>query len=240
MTRPMRTAILLSFLAVATTACAVRLGGPSPEGYDVVAISELRLADAVAVAEKITSAGAEIVLLAAERQDSAWFVAVAGNARLGLSGPGATTGRGYAFLTNLEILGDTSLVLPVPDGGSVHMHDALYKIDDDRNIDLMIVRIDAPEVRAGVRTLLNYMATDVPADAPLVLAFDGPTPELADSAVAMMLATLGDGSECREEPQSAEPSLRLMYGPSARVRCLSARNLPGDLPGIVARLEVSR
>jgi hypothetical protein len=120
------------------------------------------------------------------------------------------------------------------------MHDALYRIDEHRNIDLMIVRIDAPDVRAGVRTLLNYMATDVPADAPLVLAFDGPAPELADSAAVMMLATLGDASECRDEPQAAEPSVRLLYGPSARVRCLSARNLPGDQPGIVARLEVGR
>jgi hypothetical protein len=56
----------------------------------------------------------------------------------------------------------------------------------------------------------------------------------------MMLATLGDASECRDEPQAAEPSLRLLHGPSARVRCLSARNLPGDQPGIVARLEVGR
>lgn len=240
MIRHLRIAILLPLFSIAAASCAVRLGGPSPEEYDVVAISELRAADAVEVAERITRAGADIVLLAAERQDSAWFVAVAGNARLGLSGPGATTGRGYAFLTNLEILGDTSLVLPVVGGGSVHMHDALYKIDDNRNIDLMLVRIDAPDLRAGVRTLLNYIATDVPADAPLLLAFDGPAPELADSAATMMRATIGDASECRAEPQAPEPTVRLLYGPSARVRCLSARNLPGDQPGIVARLEVGR
>jgi hypothetical protein len=218
----------------------VRLGGPSPEEYDVVAISALRNADAVEVAERITSAGAEIALLAAERQDSAWFVAVAGNARLALSGPGATSGRGYAFMTNLEILGDTSLVLPVDGGGSVHMHDALYKIDENRNIDLMLVRIETGDLRAGVRTLLNYIATDVPADAPLLLAFDGPTPELADSAATMMRATIGDASECREQASAPEPTVRLLYGPSARVRCLSARNLPGDQAGIVARLEVGR
>ena len=239
MTRPARTALLVTLLAVSVAACAVRLGGPSPEEFDVAALFEPLNADAVAVAERIRAAGAEIVLLAAERQDSAWFTAVAGNAQLGLSGPGTTTGRGYAFLTNLEILGDTSLVLPVDGGGSVHMHDALYRIDEDRNIDLMLVRLEGPDLRATVRRLLNYIATDVPADAPLVLALDGPTAAAADSAAAMIRATIGDASECREDDQTAAPAVRLLYGPSARVRCLSARNLTGAATGIVARLEVA-
>jgi hypothetical protein len=240
MTRHVRTASLLPLLALVFTACAVRLGGPSPEEYDVAALFEPLNADAVEVAERIRAAGAEIVLLAAERQDSAWFTAVAGNARLDLSGPGTTTGRGYAFMTNLEILGDTSLVLPIDGGGSVHMHDALYRIDDHRNIDLMLVRLEGPDLRATVRRLLNYIATDVPADAVLLLALDGPTAAAADSAATMIRATIGDASECREDAASAEPAVRLLYGPSARVRCLSARNIPGVEPGIVARLEVGR
>ncbi|MGH7448418.1 MAG: hypothetical protein ACREK1_06560 [Longimicrobiales bacterium] len=242
MIRHVRTTIMLTVLAAVLAGCAVRLGGPSPVAYDVVALFEPRNADAAGVAQRIRAAGAEIVLLAAERQDSAWFAYVAYTAGLTLSGPGTTTGRGYAFMTNpgLEILGDTSLVLTVQGGGSVHMHDALYRIDEHRNIDLMLVRLDGPDLRATVRTLLNYIATDVPSDAPLLLALDGPTPELADSAAAMIRATIGDASECREQQQEVQPAVRLLYGPSARVRCLSARNLPGAAPGIVARLEVGR
>ncbi|HEX6309028.1 MAG TPA: hypothetical protein VFZ69_12615 [Longimicrobiales bacterium] len=234
----LRTLVLLSALAL--SACALRLGGPRPVELDVIALAEPRAADAAAVAGKITSAGAEIVLLAAERQDTAWFAAVAANARLELSGPGATTGRGYAFMTNLEILGDTTLVLNVPGGGSVHMHDALYRIDDSRNIDLMLVSLQGPDLRAAVRTLLDYIATDVPADAPLLLAFDGPTPARADSAAVMVRATIANASECREDPAAAQPAVRLLYGPSARVRCLAAQNVTGAQTGITARLEVGR
>jgi hypothetical protein len=239
MNRHVRTALLLT-LTVTCAACALRLGGSSPVEYDVAALFEPRNADAAAVAQRIRTAGAEIVLLAAERTDSLWFTAVAAAAQLGLSGPGATTGRGYAFMTNLEILGDTSLVLTVPGGGSVHMHDALYRIDDNRNMDLMLVRLEGPDLRASVRTLLDYIATDVPADAPLILAFDGPTPERADSAGVMIRATIASAAECRAEAGGAVPAVRLMYGPSARVRCLSARTVDGAAPGIVARLEVGR
>lgn len=240
MTRFVRTAALLVPIAISAAACAVRLGGPSPEEYDIAALSEPLNADAGSVAERITASGADIVLMAAERQDSAWFAYVAASARLGLSGPGATTGRGYAFMTNLEILGDTSLVLPVDGGGRVHMHDALYRIDENRYMDLMLVRLEGPDLRSSVRTLLNYIATDVPADAALILAFDGPTQAVADSAATMVRATVAAASDCRDDDSIAQPGVRLLYGPSARVRCLSARNLPGTVPGIVARLEVGR
>jgi hypothetical protein len=246
MTRFAKTAILLPLLATSLAACAVRLGGPSPEEYDVAAMFEPLNADADEAAARIRASGAELVLLAAERQDSAWFNYVAATAGLSVSGPGTTAGRGYAFMTtpSLEILGDTSLVLPVQGGGAVHMHDALYKIDEYRNIDLMIVRLDGPDLRATVRALLNYIATDVPADAPLLLALDGPTTAAADSAASMIRATIGDASECSEDDASpaspVAPAVRLLYGPSARIRCLSARILPGASPGIVARLEVGR
>lgn len=245
MNRYTRTAALLLMLAIAVSACAVRLGGPSPEEYDVATLFEVRNADADAVVERITESGAEIVLLAGERQDSAWFTYIAAHARLQLSGPGATTGRGYAFMTTpaLEILGDTSLVVPVEGGGSVHMHDALYRIDESRLIDMMLVRLQGPDLRASVRTLLNYIATDVPADASILLALDGPTPQAADSAATMIRATIGDASECLEgetDGSTSDPAVRLLYGPSARIECLSARTLPGTVPGIVARLQVGR
>lgn len=243
MTRIARIATL-PILAFSFAACAVRLGGPSPEEYDVAALFEPLNADADSVAERLRSAGADIVLIAAERQDSAWFRYVAATAGLNLSGPGTTTGRGYAFMVTprLEILGDTSLVLPVEGGGSVHMHDALYSIDEYRNIDVMLVRLTGANLRETVQALLNYIATDVPADASILLALDGPTPALADSAATIMRATIGDARECRDDDaQLGSPlPVRLLYGPSARIRCLSAQPLPGATQGIIARLEVGR
>lgn len=244
MNRYTRTAALLSLIAISVSACALRLGGPSPEEYDVATMFEPMDAEAAAVADRIREAGAEIVLLAAERQDSAWFAYVAHTAGLQLSGPGTTTGRGYAFMTSpaLEILGDTSLVLPVAGGGGVHMHDALYRIDDSRTIDLMLVRLEGPDLIAALDTLLGYIATDVPADAALILALDGPRPAAADSVAREIRATIADASECREADTAAaaQPAVRLLYGPSARIRCQSARNLGGATTGIVARLEVGR
>lgn len=246
MNRYKRSAAVLLLLTLTVSACAVRLGGPSPEEYDVATLFEARDADADAVVQRIRESGAEIVLLTGERQDSAWFTYIAANARLQLSGPGATTGRGYAFMTSpaLELLGDTSLVLPVAGGGGVHMHDALYRIDDTRVFDLMLVRLEGPDLIAALDTLLLYFASDVPADAAVILALDGPTPAAADSVAREIRATISDASECgvrdRDGDTATPPAVRLLYGPSARIRCLSARPLTGAANGIVARLQVGR
>src|SRR5688500_8501910 len=82
--------------ALILTACALRLGGPSPELYNTVALSVASSASASDVASALSAGGAEIVLLAAE-QDSTWFASVATGAGLSLSGPGRTSGRGMAF-----------------------------------------------------------------------------------------------------------------------------------------------
>ena len=154
MNRTIRNALLLPLVAVTATACALRLGGTGPVDYNAAVIRAAPGADAAAIAAQVRSAGANLVLLSAE-QDSAWFARTAEAAGLTLSGPGTTSGRSLGFMTNLEILGDTSLVLDVDGGGQVHMHDALYEVDDDRNIDLMFVRLDGPDIRAAVRTLLG-------------------------------------------------------------------------------------
>ena len=227
--------------ALLLAACALRLGGPSPELYNTVALSVASSAAATDVASALSTGGAEIVLLAAD-QDSTWFASVASGAGLSLSGPGRTSGRGMAFMTplDLEILGDTSLSLNVPGGGRVHMHDALYKIDEYRNLDLMMVRFDAPDIRAAVTALLSYFATDVGADAAVVLAMDGPTPQIADSAAVLMRAHISSARECRNEPEiSSDLPVRLLYGPSARVTCPTARIFSGN-SGISARIQVER
>jgi hypothetical protein len=240
MHRVLRTAMLLPAAAIVFGACAVRLGGPSPQGYDAIAIRTADGASAADVASSLRAANADLVLISAE-QDSAWFAAVAQASGLELSGPGMTSGRGFAFLSRLEILGDTSLVLEVPGGGSVHMHDALYRVDRNRYVDLMLVRFDAPDLRAAVRTLFGYIATDVGADAAVLLAIDAAQPAIADSAAVLMRAHYTSAHECRTaaiEP-GAVGSIRLLYGPTARISCTTARALPGQ-PGIHANVVVAR
>jgi hypothetical protein len=145
-------------------------------------------------------------------------------------------------LTNLEVLGDTSLVLTVPGGGKVHMHDALLKVDKTRNLDMMMVRFDAADVRAATNTLLGYIATDVGGDASLLIAVDGPTTQVADSVATLMRATLTTSLECEgsKPADGAGIPLRLLYGPSARLTCLSARVLSGTPAALAARVQVER
>jgi hypothetical protein len=244
MNRTVRSLLLLPFLVVAAAACALRLGGPSAQSYHAAALHSTG-ESAAAVAERIRQLNGEIVLLSSD-SDSAWFGSVAAGAGLTLSGPGRTGPRGMAFLTNLEILGDTSLVLDVTGGGQVHMHDALYRVDERRVIDLMMVRLDAPDLRAAIRTLLGYIATDVGSNAAILLAIEAASPQLADSATVLMRATLGNSIECAAADQSQAQQarqarealpVRLLYGPSARMQCLSAQAMAD---GVYARVRLQR
>jgi hypothetical protein len=241
MTFRFRTATLIILAATSLSACAVRLGGAKPETYDTIVLSAAANADATQTAQRIVDAGAELVFISADR-DSAWLESVATAVKLKLSGPGRTSGRSLAFMTNLEVLGDTSLVLNVPGGGKVHMHDALLKVDKTRNLDMMMVRFDAPDVRAATNTLLGYIATDVGGDAALLIAIDGPTVQVADSVATLMRATLTTSLECaRGNPSDgAGIPLRLLYGPSAQLTCLSARVLTGPPAALAARVQVER
>jgi hypothetical protein len=241
MTLRFRNALLVPLTLAVSTACAVRLGGAKPEEYEAVAISTSANADATQIAQQLTDVSADLVLISTER-DSAWLASVATASKLTLSGPGVTSGRQLAFMTNLEVLGDTSLVLNVPGGGKVHMHDALLKVDKTRNIDLMIIRFDASDARAATNTLLGYIATDVGGDAALLLAVDGPTPEIAESVATLLRATLESAFECRggETTNASSIPMRLLYGPSAQLTCLSARVLSGAPAAISARVQVER
>jgi len=240
MTR-LRNSLLLVIATGACTACSIRLGGPKPEQYDAVAVTVAAGANADETARRIYDSGAELAFVSAE-QDSAWLASVATAARLKLSGPGRSSGRSLAFMTNLEVLGDTSLVLNVPGGGKVHMHDALLKVDKTRNLDMMIVRFEATNVRAATNTLLGYIATDVGGDAALLIAVDGPTIQVADSVATLMRATLNSSFDCpgSKPADGANVPLRMLYGPSAQLSCLSARVLPGSPPAITARVQVER
>jgi hypothetical protein len=225
---PLLVLLLVSLLAAA---CAVRLGGGGPREFEVIAFRAEAAADPTQVAALI-GGGSDIVLLSADA-DSAWFASVASAAGLGLSGPGTSGPIGLAFLTDLEIVGDTSLVLDVPGGGVVHLQDALYRLDGSRYIDLMAARVDAPDLRAAVRRLLDYIAYDVMAHVPVLLAVDGATPQAADSVATLMRAYYSSDVDCRETAivaGTAQP-VRLLYGPSARITCRSSRPVPRAAAG---------
>jgi hypothetical protein len=188
----------------------------------------------------IKEAGAQIVLLTADR-DSAWFEDVATATGLALSGPGKTEPSAKGFLTNLEILGDTSIVLGVADGTRMHMHDALYQIEKGRDVDLMFVRINPDsDLRSAARTLLGYVASDVGATAAIMLAIDAPTTQAADSVAILLRAAWSTARECAGADAPAPDRVRLYYGPSARVRCVGARPVNYEGMPIIADLVVGR
>ena len=162
--------LLATVVACAVVAgCSVRLGGPKPEEYNAIGLHAPAGASAGEIATRIKGAEGDVVLLAADR-DSAWFADVATQTAMKVSGPGRTGPSSLAFLTRLELLGDTALILTVPNGGGrLHVQDALFRVDKDRTLDLMLVSFaEAASVREGVRAMLNYIATDVGGTAAVV------------------------------------------------------------------------
>jgi hypothetical protein len=223
--------------------CSINLGGPSPQEYETMALAAPPDATAEEVAETLRTTGAAIALITAAR-DSAWFARVSEIAGLALSGPGRTESPAKAFLTNLELLGDTSIVLGLGDGTRMHMHDALYQVSENRLIDLMLVGLSAQsDVREAARTLLSYIATDVGANAAIVIGVQAPSPQMADSLATLLRAAYSTAWECAGSTngERASPgSLRLFYGPSARLRCSSARVVETYGSAIAAHLIVGR
>ena len=227
-------------LAVAVLAgCGVRLGGPGPEEYTALALPSVDVPAAQAV-QRILESGADLVLVA-NRAEPSWFEAVAEGTGLELSGPGRNGSYSLAFYSNLELLGDTALVLGTPSGGRLHLQDALYKVDDRRVLDLMLLEVtEGVDLRESVRTLLSYIATDVGADAAVLLGVTAPTPAVSDSVAILLRAAFGNAWECTDAGRAGAASpvmeIRLFYGPEVRMGCESARIL--DRPGGPVAAEV--
>jgi hypothetical protein len=233
-------------VTITAAACAVRLGGPSPEEYQAFALAAAPAEGTVQVAERIRTVGADLVLLAAPAaRDSAWFAEVAAAAGLQHSGPGRTGPTALGFLTNLELLGDTSIVLAAG-SGRLHMHDALYQIGENRLLDLMLVTVDSTaDLRESVRSLLSYIATDVGATAALLLGLDVSSAQAGDSISVLIRAAYADAYECAladgdDQPGPPPARVRMFYGPSVRVDCEDARTLSDFGNPITARLVVGR
>jgi len=231
---------LMGALLLMVTGCAVRLGGMKPVEYRALAFST-GSATATEVAGWIREAQANVVLLAAPG-DSAWFDEVAQRSSLSLSGPGRAGNLSLAFLATKPI-GDTTLVLPLPNGGGLSVHDALYKVDKTRFLDLLALRIEpGTDAREAVRALLAYVATDVMPNAAVVLAIDMPDEATDRSVTSLLSPAFADARTCvdRDATPTAGTGMRLFYGPEARLSCESAQVLGGARGTLVARLIVAR
>jgi hypothetical protein len=225
-------------------ACSVRLGGPGPVEYRTVALSTGPGALPAQVAQYIRQADANLVLLAAQA-DSAWFAEVARQSKLTLSGPGLAGGVALAFLASTP-LGDTTVTLPLETGGSIVLHDALYRVDKHRYLDLMALRVGSlGEVRPAAQALLRYVATDVMTSAAVVLAVDVPDAATGDALAALLEPAFLDARGCLPTPQRERltadgPGMRFFYGPEARLRCEGARQLGGGDTPVVVQLVIGR
>lgn len=214
-----RLSLSLLALTLLIAGCAVGMRGPSDIPVTAVAIRAAPGAGADAVGAALVEAEADVALILGQA-DSAWLASVAGVAELTVSGPATTEDGIMAFLAG-EPVGDTTIVLS-HDAGSLTVHDALYEIEDDRFLDLLVFRIaDAATARPAIGALLQYMATDVMNSAAVVMAVEVASSAAGDSVGRFLSPAYFDALRC--EPGLAAPSeragLRLFYGPEARVYC---------------------
>ena len=225
--------VVVAVAAMFAAACSARLGGSKPAEQQMAAIRIASGATAEQVAQTLTQRGLEYAILSGER-DSAWYADVATRAGLKTTRPGSAGTTTFAFL-GPEAIGDTTLALKVPGGGELRVHDALYRIDKNRRLDLMAVKIEPnANLEASIRALLTYVASDVLAHAAVLLAIVPPTPELGDSVSLLTRAAFADAWECtpqgRDRPNQSDMPIRLFYGPPVRMTCARAErvNLGGD------------
>jgi len=222
--------------AAVMSGCAGSMGGPGPVVYSMVAVDAGQAA-AEATAAQIGPAQADFALVVAPG-DSAWFTRLAAATGLAVSGPAMADRMGLAFLSNLEVLGDTSIVIGTGDAAFT-MQDALYQASDQRRyLDLMLVNLPAGvNVDGAIRALLEYMATDVMADASVVLGVRAATVADANRVETMLRAAFMNAVECGGM-DGAQRTYRIFFGPSARTRCTTAQPLPGPADAITARVSV--
>jgi hypothetical protein len=214
-----RSGVAVIFVTIIIAGCAVRMGGPSPIRRDAVAWRVPNNLDADTVGARIQAGGYEFALIATQR-DSAFLARAAWRAGLQMTRPGRIGDTNYVFF-GPKAIGDTTHSAPVTGGGYVRLHDALFEIEKNRRVDLIIARFDSvADIRAGVRTLIEYIAKDVSSNVPLLLGFEPTSPQMGDSVSVLVRALLADTRECSGSASAAAaPTIRLLYGPEARVHC---------------------
>jgi hypothetical protein len=220
-----RSGIAAILVTIIIAGCAVRMGGPGPLRRDAVAWRVPSDIDADTLGARVQSGGYEFALIATPR-DSAFLARAAWRAGLQMTRPGRIGDTNYVFF-GPKAIGDTTHTVQVATGGNVRLHDALFEMEKNRRVDLIIARFDGvTDIRAGVRALIEYVAKDVSGNVPLLLAFEPPSPQVGDSVAVLLRALLADTRECNgggAAPQ--QPTIRLFYGPAARVRCERAEIL---------------
>jgi hypothetical protein len=228
----MKTKVSIALLAcMLVAACAVRMGGGAPEERRALAMDVAAGISADSVGKAVRAADAQVVLLSAQA-DTAWFGQLARASGLVLSGPGLAGTQRLAFLAKDSAVGDTTITLAVEGGDSLVVHDALYKIDKNRNLDLMVLRLTGRHpLRATIRSLLSYIATDVGGDAAVIIAVDVDEPARGDSVATLLSPAFADTRLCIPSSESATGAnlkIRMFYGPQMRTECRDARAVTRD------------
>jgi hypothetical protein len=216
---------IVAGIALVATACATGLVGRDPLQRDALALRVPDGMTADALGARIKQGGYEFAMLATGK-DSAFLAAAATQAGLQMTRPGRIGNATYTFF-GPKAVGDTTHTVTVPGGGQVRLHDALYQVDKNRHLDLLIAKFEGvTDLSRGVRALLGYVGSDVSNNAGLLLGVEAPTQQFGDSVALLLRAVYRDTRECATAPATANaPSIRLFYGPEIRVRCEKAQVL---------------
>ncbi|HSH46911.1 MAG TPA: hypothetical protein VK966_13785 [Longimicrobiales bacterium] len=213
--------VVLGLLALASAACAPGFGGPPDVPLSTAALRATSGASAAQAAAALTEVDSDVALVIAPA-DPSWFGAVATGSGLRLSGPGYDGDLGLAFY-GPEALGDTTIQLTY-DGGSFVLQDALYELEGEQFLDLMAFSVaPAAPVRPLVTSLMRYIATDVMANASVVIAIAVPDRDTGDEVSRLLGPGYFDVLRCGDAAPPGEGEILLMYGPEARVWCNGAR-----------------
>lgn len=211
-------------VVVIIAGCAVRMGGPAPVQRDTIAWRVPASITAEQLGTRLQQGGYEFALLATSH-DSTFLASAATRAGLQMTRPGRIAGSNYVFF-GPKAVGDTTHTVTVRTGGRVQLHDALFRIDKNRSVDLIIARFDSvTNISEGVRSLVEYVAKDVSGNAALLLGFEPPTPQIGDSVSLLLRALLNDTRDCTSGAPGRPSPIRLFYGPEVRVRCERAQVL---------------
>lgn len=234
---------LMLTLAGLLAGCASSVSGdPRPADLPVAALAAP--ADASpAVAGAIVSDAMVTLALVTGPADAAWFHELREAAGMeAMTRPGTLApDMGAAFL-GLEAVGDTTIELRYGDT-TFRVHDALYDLGRQRLVDLLSFRVDsASAARPLVISLTEYVATDVPPGAAVVLAVAVPSAAVGDSVARMLTPMYRGVAHCGADAEVvAGAGVRLFYGPEVRMYCTDARagaSAAGDL--VRADLVVGR
>ena len=215
----MKRSAVLILVAAVMTGCAGGLGGSDPLERDVLALRVPATTTSDQLGARLQQGGYEFAMVVAPF-DSAWLAAAATRAGLQMTRPGRIGDANYVFF-GPKAVGDTIHTVNVKTGGRVRMHDALFQIDKEHAVDLILARFDSvTDIREGVRALLAYVASDVSGNAALLLGVEAPTVQLGDTVSVLIRALYTDTRECKSATgNGTQASIRLFYGPPARVRC---------------------